>query len=85
MYLALGKVVTMLDADVMLRQDQMAMEAKAALSANLMSDVFSGYDKLDMEKAPKGNIPIMSTNLDDFEIAGKIYTMIKEIKDSVYP
>jgi hypothetical protein len=36
-------------------------------------------------KALKENIPIMGTNLYGFEIAGRIYNMIKEKKDSVYP
>lgn len=38
-----------------------------------------------LEKALKENIPIMGTNLYSFEIAGRIYNMIKEKKDSVYP
>ena len=38
-----------------------------------------------LEKALKENIPIMGTKLYGFEIAGRIYTMIKGAKDSVKP
>lgn len=38
-----------------------------------------------LEKALKENIPILGTDLYGFEIAGRIYNMIRENKVSVYP
>lgn len=38
-----------------------------------------------LEKALQENIPILGTDLYGFEIAGRIYNMIRENKVSVYP
>jgi predicted transcriptional regulator len=38
-----------------------------------------------LEKAVKENIPVMGTNLSGFEIAGRIYNMLKGKKDTADP